>query len=202
VSLAVSDHAAELASAAWLTARWWSRPVADVTGEWDQAWPDAPAAAVAVGLEPRIVVELEEAFRAADGDALLDEYERLFVGPGRVPCQPYEALWRGDQPRREQGMLMGKASTEVLAVYRSLDLVVSAEAHELPDHIAIEWEALSYAFEVGSDEAASSLLEKHLAVWIPTFCVAVAAETEQPFYRGLAALTPLWVSGLIAASSG
>ena len=200
MSVALSDRAAELASAARLPALWWSRPVTDVTDEWEQTWSDGRAAAAALALGPH-VAELEEAFRAAGRDALLDEYERLFVGPGRVPCQPYEALWRHDQPRREQGMLMGKASEEVLAVYRQLDLGVSADAHELPDHIAIEWEALSYAFEVGSAEAAARLLEDHLAVWTPSFCAAVARETEQPFYRSLAALTPPWVSGLIEASS-
>jgi TorA maturation chaperone TorD len=196
----VSDHAAELASAAWLAAGWWSRPLPDELEVWERSWPEAREAAVAVGLEPHLVEALEAALEASDGDQLLAEYERLFVGPGRVPCQPYEALWRDDQPRRERGRLMGKASMEIAALYGELELVVSSDAHELPDHIAIEWEALAYAFESGATEIAASLLERHLAVWLPAFCSAVEAETEGPFYRALAALTPQWASALVAST--
>jgi TorA maturation chaperone TorD len=202
MTVTTSDHAAELVSAAWLAARWWSRPLPEELELWERSWADARDAAAAVGVEPDVVEALEAALDASDPDALLDEYERLFVGPGRVPCQPYEALWREDQPRRERGRLMGKASMDVLDLYRRLDLVLPADAHELPDHVAIEWEALSYAFETGSGDVASSLLEGHLAVWLPAFCAAVEAEAEEPFYRSLAALTPLWVTGLVAASAG
>jgi TorA maturation chaperone TorD len=202
VTVTTSDHAAELVSAAWLAARWWSRPLPDELELWDRSWADARDAAVAMGLDAGVVDALEAALEASDGAALLYEYERLFVGPGRVPCQPYEALWRDDQPRRERGRLMGKASMDVVDLYRRLDLVLPAEAHELPDHVAIEWEALSYAFEVGSGEVASSLLEGHLGVWLPAFCAAVGAEAEEPFYRHLAALTPLWLTGLATATAG
>jgi TorA maturation chaperone TorD len=202
VTVTTSDHAAELVSAAWLAARWWSRPLPDELEVWGRSWADARDAALGIGLEPDVVEALEVTLDASDLVALLDEYERLFVGPGRVPCQPYEALWRDDQPRRERGRLMGKASMDVLDLYRRLDLVLPAGAHELPDHVAIEWEALSYAFEIGSGDVASDLLEGHLAVWLPAFCAAVEAEAEEPFYRSLAALTPLWVTGLVAASAG
>ncbi len=167
MTVTTSDHAAGLVSAAWLAARWWSRPLPDELEVWERSWPDARDAAVAIGREPDAVEALEVALEITNSDALLDEYERLFVGPGRAPCQPYEALWRDDQPRRERGRLMGKSSTEVVALYRSLDLVLPPEVHELPDHIAIEWEALSYAFEVGSREVASSLLEGHLGSGCP-----------------------------------
>ena len=78
-------------------------------------------------------------------EELLDEYERLFVGPGRTPCPPYESLWLGGQPRLEQGRLMGAASVAVADLYRGLGLDVAAAAHELPDHVAIELEALAFA---------------------------------------------------------
>ncbi len=78
-------------------------------------------------------------------EELLDEYERLFVGPGRTPCPPYESLWLDGQPRLEQGRLMGAASVAVADLYRGLGLDVAAAAHELPDHVAIELEALAFA---------------------------------------------------------
>ena len=40
---------------------------------------------------------------------------------------------------------MGAASTAVADLYRQLRLDVAAGTHELPDHIAIELEALAYA---------------------------------------------------------
>jgi TorA maturation chaperone TorD len=199
MSVSVSDRAAGLAPAARLAARWWSRPLDEEVDAWELSWTDARDAASALELEPDAVDELAAAVRSAGHEALLVEYERLFVGPGRVPCQPYESLWRTDGPRRERGMLMGKAATEVAALYRELGLHVSPEAHELPDHVAVEWEAVAYAFETGADELAVRVLEEHLALWMPPFCTAVATETELPFYRGLAALTPPWTSSLLAA---
>jgi TorA maturation chaperone TorD len=194
-----TDRGAELASAARLPGRWWSRPLADELTTWERTWPDAGDAAAGIELEPGLVWELADAVQAAEAEALLDEYERLFVGPGRAPCQPYESLWRDDAPRREQGMLMGRAAGDVAALYAELDLVVSPRAHELPDHVAVEWEAVAYAIETGADDVVRRLLAEHLAVWLPPFCAAVQAEAREPFYVALAALTPAWVSSLLAA---
>jgi TorA maturation chaperone TorD len=177
---------------AWLLARWWSRPLPEAVAEWEAAWPLAREGAEALGAP---VADVESALDAASADELLEEYERLLIGPGKAPCPPYESLWRADQPRRERGILMSSASADVLRIFGDIGLAVRHDAHELPDHVAVEWEALAYALERDMRTAAGELAQ-HLSMWMSPFCDAVAAETTQPFYEALARLTPVWTATL------
>jgi TorA maturation chaperone TorD len=186
--------AAEIAAAR-LAARWWSRPLPEEIAVWADIAAVARETAAMLGVPLAQVDRLERALSATAVDALLEEYERLFVGPGQVPCPPYESLWRSDTPRREQGTLMGNAAESVVQLYRELDLAVRGDAYELPDHIVIEWEALAYAFETQA-QAAARLLDEHLAVWLPSFCDAVESNSELEFYRALASLSPCWLVAL------
>ncbi|HZO62241.1 MAG TPA: molecular chaperone TorD family protein [Gaiellaceae bacterium] len=179
-----------------LPARWWSRPTEDERAAWTAAWPRAREAAAALGLAADGVDELRLTLSAADGETLLEEYERLFVGPGRAPVPPYESLWRADGPRREHGRLMGAPAADAVRLYRALGLSLRRDAHELPDHVAVEWEALAYALARDAREQAAALVQAHLALWMPAFCAAVAAAAEQPFYRALALLTAAWTEAL------
>ena len=91
---------------------------------------------------------------------------------------------------------MGPAASDIVRVYRRIGLQVRADVHELPDHLAIEWEALAFALEHDATEAAAALVDEHLALWVPRFCEAVAHETAQPFYAALASLTAAWTAAL------
>lgn len=195
-STLLASPAAERASAARLLAGWWSRPTGEEIGRWAICWGEARDTAARIGEPESHVSELEGALAESSAAALLAEYERLLVGPGRVPCAPYESLWRTDVTRREQGVLMGASAAEVTAVYRELGLQVRGDAHELPDHLCVEWEALAYAFESEANELAATLVHDHLARWTPAFTSAVAAEAEQPFYSTLARLTAEWAAAL------
>ena len=179
-----------------LLAHWWSRPAPEERSWWAETWD----AALESDRLPTtsLVADLHAAFDNSNEAELLEEYERLFVGPGRTPCPPYESLWRDGRPRLEQGRVMGSAAAEAAALYRRLGLRLRPGAHELPDHIAIEWEALAYAIERNADEHATQLLRQHLARWMAGFCAAVANETTHPFYRALAQLTPTWTAALAA----
>ncbi len=124
---------------------------------------------------------------------LVDEYERLFVGPGQVPCPPYESFWREDVPIDVRRSLMGPCVADLHRCYRELGLVLSREVGELPDHIGVELEALAYA--MSSEETrpvARRILVEHLAHFVPRLCRAVAKETTHGFYRDLARLTAEW----------
>jgi TorA maturation chaperone TorD len=184
------------AEAAGLLSRWWSRPLSSELAVWDEAWPLADEVAGALGLERADVDRLAGAREGPSLDELLDEYERLFVGPGRTPCPPYESLWLPDQAKLEQGRLMGSASAAVTDLYRDLRLDLTTGAHELPDHIAVEWEALAYALRSGEAYAAGVLLDEHLRVWLPGFCDAVQEHARVPFYSALAAVTLSWTDAL------
>jgi putative dimethyl sulfoxide reductase chaperone len=185
--------------AAAMLSHWWSRPVQSEVAAWDDEWLLACRLAEDLGLEHREVADLAAARRSASAEDLLDEYERLFVGPGRTPCPPYESLWQESRPGPEQGRLMGAASTAVADLYRQLGLDVAAGAHDLPDHIAIELEALAYAAGRDGpegDRVAEALLGEHLSTWLPGFCTAVEEESGVPFYAALARLTRSWVEAL------
>lgn len=126
---------------------------------------------------------------------ILDEYERLFVGPGTVDCPPYEAYWR---PRKAQDMTYGTVSGKVADIYDALGMRLNPELHELPDHMAVEWEALAVALHKDDKEIGRILFFEHLAQWQPVFLKKVTVSARQPFYVALAGLTTAWLSAFEA----
>lgn len=184
------------AEAALLLSRWWSRPTAIEREIWGQSFMAAENVAADIGCARDPVRELADALPLSDTDTMLDEYERLFVGPGAPPCQPYESLWLGGPRRRDAGTVMGPAATAVASIYDLLGLNLEEDAHELPDHVMIEWEALGFAFYRGASDACAKLLGDHLAEWMAPFCQAVSAAATVPFYVHLATLTPAWTAAL------
>lgn len=184
------------AEAALLLSHWWSRPTGIELAVWDENFPVAAEVAENIGCDPDLVAELARTRALSDGEALCDEYERLFVGPGAPPCQPYESLWLGGPRRRDRGSVMGPAATAVASLYGDLGLSLQDEAHELPDHIMVEWEAVAFALARGSCLLAEKLLREHLEQWMGPFCEAVSELAGEPFYVTLAALTSAWTSAL------
>ena len=184
------------AEAAMLLSHWWSRPVDAERELWAGNFDVAESVAAGLGTDPDLVWALDEALDLTDGEAMLDEYERLFVGPGAPPCQPYESLWLGGPRRRDTGSVMGAAATAVSAIYKELGLTLDDAARELPDHVMIEWEALAYALDRGATEASQTLMQGHLGKWMPPFCAAVSETATEPFYARLATLTLAWTAAL------
>jgi TorA maturation chaperone TorD len=192
----VNPHGRAGVPAALLMARWWTRPTVDEIARWGELWPEARRAAQALEIDHRVIDELQGASAHADPELMLEEYERLLVGPGRAPCAPYESLWRSDLPEQEQGSLMGSAADAIERVYAELGVQLQNGAHELPDHLLVEWEALACALDRGADEPADVLLNDHLSMWMAPFCEAVAQETNEMFYVTLAGLTQTWTAAL------
>lgn len=150
----------------------WSRPVAAELG----AWRDRPAPLM------RGPTTVEEAV------ALLQEHDRLFVGPGETPCPPYESVWR----RSSAGSLADsrQAQQHLAQLYRSLGLEVFPGDHGAPDHIAVEFEALAYALSSATTRSVARQLGlEHIVAWVPRLCEALALQAQLPFYRQLARLT-------------
>ncbi len=189
-SRAEVDRTAALGAFGLLT-RLWCRPTAEEVACWDG------------------VAELEEQLRQVlparrgllsplvEPDAMLDEYERLFVGPGPVPCCPYESFWRMDVPVDIRRSLMGPCTTELRRLYAALGLEIGPSSGELPDHLVVELEAVTYALSTGgADEIARALISDHLRTWLPRLCRAVRHEAEHPFYRALAGTTLDWLQPL------
>ena len=187
-----------LACAADLLSHWWSRPAPEELSVWLSAgdMETAVTAQVEGVLScPALTVAI------GDGKGLLQEYERLFVGPGPVPCPPYESYWREDAPIDVRRSLMGPCTTDLRCLYQQLGVDVGPSAGELPDHVAVEWEALVYAIRSGSRPVARSLVVDHLRKWLPRLCRAVGKETGSEFYRRLADRTVGWL-GMFETGTG
>jgi TorA maturation chaperone TorD len=194
----VVERARTASAAAVCMADWWGEPRAGEPKPWRVDDRATRQLAVALGLDLELVEALLDA-RPADPGDLVEEYERLFVGPGSTPCPPYGAFWRPGRPWQEGGAIAGESTSRVAALYAQLDLRIRVDWSEPPDHVAFEWEALAYALDV-DHPAGRALLDEHLRVWLPPFCDAVQKHARQPFYSALATLTPAWVEGLAAST--
>ena len=117
------------------------------------------------------------------------EYLRLFLV--KAPVTPYESIY-ADPGGMERGVIVHGIEQE----YRSAGLVIAPGRIEPPDHVAVEFEFLSFLCaqeaqareeddEAGSHEAQarhSHFLRKHLGSWFPELAGrAKGAEPKPPF---------------------
>jgi TorA maturation chaperone TorD len=174
-----------------LLAHFWSRPLPEEVAQWT-AWAE-----VAATCNQALLPSGSPAAPAPDptvaAGELLDEYERLFVGPGPVPCPPYESYWRMDVSLDVRQSLMGPCVGDLRTIYAAMGIEPAADAGELPDYVASEFEALAYALASGHMAPAKALLDEHLLRWLPRLCREVTRHGEVLFYRDLASLTLAWV---------
>jgi TorA maturation chaperone TorD len=133
---------------------------------------------------------------------LAKEHLRLFVGPGHIPCAPYESVHRKDRPAFERGLVMGPSTAEVRRAYLAAGLDVSKNYTDLPDHIAAEMEFMHFLCgeesrferEGNLQEAArmrsvqAEFHKNHLEPWVADFADCILRSTTSPFYKASANL--------------
>lgn len=131
-------------------------------------------------------------------EELAVEYARLFMGPFQLVAPPYGSIYLGDTKT-----VMGESTARVAAFYRANGLQLADDFHELPDHIAVELEFLSYlahqqreADEAGNHDEAGRLAEvrqefvtTYLLPWLAPFTTAIIEDGESPFYQTIARCT-------------
>lgn len=124
---------------------------------------------------------------------LVGEYTLLFIGPHRLPVQPYESWW-------VDGKLMGESLLKVKQVYRKAGIAKVNEYAEPEDHIAFELRFMHYLCEeelsADTEERIAECLNMqkeylndHLLRWVPDFCDALIECELSDFYKGIARLT-------------
>jgi TorA maturation chaperone TorD len=134
---------------------------------------------------------ISEVDPASEGELenLLWEYTRLFIGPYKLPCPPWESVYTS--PTR---LLMQDAAAEVLNIYREAGFAISTP-DVLPDHIGAELNFLAVLLQKapsGVEERNQniSLVEKflteHLLKWVPKFTEDMEEAAETSFYKALA----------------
>jgi len=133
---------------------------------------------------------------------LAKEHLRLFVGPGHVPCPPYEAVYRRDRPDFEKGLVMGPSTGDVRRAYLAAGLDISKTYRDLPDHIAAEMEFMQFLCaeearfaRLGNEEEAAKMKamqrefhRNHVEPWVGDFADRVIRSTTSPFYKASASV--------------
>jgi TorA maturation chaperone TorD len=145
----------------------------------------------------QLLNEFTEKSKGADVDklheSLMDEYTRLFLGPFRLPVEPYEAWW-------VSGHRLGKALVKVKSDYRKAGIVKSRDYTEPEDFIGFELKFMHYLCEeelsADSNERQKECLilqrefmDDHILQWVPNFCDAVYECELADFYKGIARVT-------------
>ncbi|MGB9700332.1 MAG: TorD/DmsD family molecular chaperone [Thermodesulfobacteriota bacterium] len=130
------------------------------------------------------------------------EYTYLFINAlPHVPAPPYASAYRG------MGFLMGEPAERAWRAYQAAGLDLAEDFHDLPDHLAVQLEFLSWlegqeieAKEQGEVEKAQkfrSTKEKFWAEevkpWLPEFLTRVEEKARIPFYRELAGLMKIFL---------
>ena len=145
----------------------------------------------------RLLKEYMERSKGREVDALhedlLEEYTLLFIGPFKLPVQPYEAWW-------VSGKLMGKPLVKLKNDYRKAGIVKSQEFVEPEDHIAFELKFMHYlceeALSADTQERVKEclklqreFLDKHILKWMPNYCDALYEYKLSAFFKGIAKIT-------------
>jgi TorA maturation chaperone TorD len=122
---------------------------------------------------------------------LLSEYTRLFIGPYKLPCPPWESVYTS--PKK---LMMQDAAANVLKLYHEAGLSLES-AEVMPDHIGAELNFLAILFTKTNSERgkreyvgiAGKLLNDHLLKWTPDFTRDMEEAAETSFYKELARAT-------------
>ena len=147
---------------------------------------------------PDILSELKAALdqidMASDGELedLLWEYTRLFIGPYKLPCPPWESVYTS--PKR---LMMQEAYDEVRDYYNKAGLTVNNQGI-MADHIGAELNFLAVVLQKANSDPkkeqyyrdlTSEFLAEHIIKWVPQFARDMEDAADLSFYKTLARVT-------------
>ncbi|MCL5807320.1 MAG: molecular chaperone TorD family protein [Deltaproteobacteria bacterium] len=138
---------------------------------------------------------MEEMIRKYSDEDLTVEYTRLFLGPFEIKAPPYGSLYLDGEKK-----VMGDSTMEVIRFYEEAGLSRNKDCMDLPDHIAVELEFMSYltyreaeALEKSDFTTALEMakkqerfLDQFLGQWIREFCEKIKESSDNGFYLALA----------------
>ena len=123
---------------------------------------------------------------------LLWDYTRMFIGPYKLPCPPWESVYRS-----QAKLMMQDAADDVRRIYAAFGLSVE-ETGVMPDHIGIELNFLALVYERAGERngkrsdyirIGDTFLNDHLIKWVPQFTADMEMAAEAPLYKALAQTT-------------
>lgn len=123
---------------------------------------------------------------------LMWDYTRLFIGPYKLPCPPWESVYTS--PKK---LMMQDAADQIKRLYEEAGLAINT-ADIMPDHVGAELNFLAVLLQriqSGKDgnegymRIMEKLLNDHLLKWIPEFTRDMEDAAESSFYKALARTT-------------
>jgi len=123
---------------------------------------------------------------------LLWEYTRLFIGPYKLPCPPWESVYTS--PKK---LMMQDAYSEVQNFYGKVGLAIN-NPDIMPDHTGAELNFMAVLFQKMDNEPekrlyymdiAKRFIDEHLIKWVPQFTMDMEKATDSHFYKALAKAT-------------
>ena len=147
---------------------------------------------------PDILLDLKDALEkidmASDSELedLLWEYTRLFIGPYKLPCPPWESVYTS--PKR---LMMQEAYDEVRDYYNKAGLTVNNQGI-MADHIGAELNFLAVVLQKAHSDTKKEqyyrdltrgFLDEHVIKWIPQFARDMEDAADLSFYKTLASVT-------------
>lgn len=166
----------------------------------------ANLAALLTGVDPEAAAHATDAIKLLQKtsfDQLLVDHTRLFVGPFELPAPPYGSVWL-----EQEKSLMGTTTMKAVKFYDSCGLHLAEDLYQVPDHISVELEFISFlAFKqreaslTGNQEEVRryiDLQQEFLATfmlpWLTPFTAAVISDGHAPFYVALAKCTAAFIA--------
>jgi TorA maturation chaperone TorD len=147
---------------------------------------------------PDFLLGLKESIGEIDSSSeqeiedVLWEYTRLFIGPYKLPCPPWESAYTS-----AKRLMMQEAYDEVLSFYKEAGLKID-NPDVMADHIGAELNFLAILLQKMSQEPEKNLyymdmakrfLNEHLVRWAPQFTLDMEEATDSKFYEALAQVT-------------
>ncbi len=172
-----------------LSSMYLCKPTKEVIAGWRAALaedvPDVPSGLKAAldGVDTGSEQEQED---------ILWEYTRLFIGPYKLPCPPWESVYTS--PKR---LMMQSAHDEVQEAYREEGLTVNT-ADVMADHIGVELNFLALLLRRMEEDperrchsaaTAKAFVKGHLQTWVPLFTRDLEQAATYTFYKELAHTT-------------
>lgn len=136
-----------------------------------------------------LLLEALSILKMSDERAIRDEYNSLFSIKPQAP--PYESYYMDPE-----GQFRGWIAAKLEGEYNEAGLALSPTLNELPDHIAVELEYMSYlcdlearARELGKEADGEyhirqrAFMHRHLAQWFPKFMERVKDSNPEHLYH-------------------
>lgn len=120
----------------------------------------------------------------ATRQALIEEYQRLFVGPNPLEAPPW-----GSVHLEEEQTLFGETTEALRNLLATHGVGLQSEYPEPEDHIGLLLWAAAWLADRGQEAALDALLETHILTWSDTYLDQLGRAARHPFYQCLAALT-------------